>query len=66
ESCVDQYDIINCGAASNFCDIVLYSPVLSNSSPITSGAVLTCMNPYDISVPCDGSIEEILCYPVTV
>ncbi|KAJ4466354.1 hypothetical protein C8R41DRAFT_73689 [Lentinula lateritia] len=24
------------------------------------------MNPYDISVPCDGSIEEILCYPVTV
>lgn len=26
ESCVDQYDTINCGAASNFCNTMLYSP----------------------------------------
>ncbi|KAJ3888611.1 serine carboxypeptidase [Lentinula edodes] len=55
ESCVDQYDTINCGAASNFCNTMLYSPFEA-----------TGMNPYDISVPCNGSIEETLCYPVTV
>ncbi|KAF8824172.1 hypothetical protein HHX47_DHR9000060 [Lentinula edodes] len=55
ESCVDQYDTINCGAASNFCNTMLYSPFQA-----------TGMNPYDISVPCNGSIEETLCYPVTV
>ncbi|KAJ3850914.1 serine carboxypeptidase [Lentinula lateritia] len=55
ESCVDQYDAINCGAASNFCNAMLYSPFQA-----------TGMNPYDISVPCNGSIEETLCYPVTV
>ncbi|GAW07315.1 serine carboxypeptidase [Lentinula edodes] len=40
---------------SNFCNTMLYSPFEA-----------TGMNPYDISVPCNGSIEETLCYPVTV
>ncbi|KAJ3979316.1 Alpha/Beta hydrolase protein [Lentinula detonsa] len=55
ESCVDQYDTINCGAASSFCQTMLTTPYRT-----------TGMNPYDISVPCNGSIEETLCYPVTV
>ncbi|KAJ3753039.1 serine carboxypeptidase [Lentinula raphanica] len=55
ESCVDQYDKISCWAASSFCDTMFMAPYRT-----------TGMNPYDISVPCNGSIEETLCYPVTV
>ncbi|KAK7047212.1 hypothetical protein VNI00_006878 [Paramarasmius palmivorus] len=53
ESCIDQFDAINCNAASNFCDQVLSEPFWASG-----------MNPYDISQPCEGGMET-LCYPVT-
>ncbi|KAI3611465.1 carboxypeptidase y precursor [Moniliophthora roreri] len=52
ESCIDQFDAIDCAAAFNFCVQLLYAPFLD-----------TGMNPYDISSPCEGSMET-LCYPV--
>ncbi|KAK0205914.1 serine carboxypeptidase [Desarmillaria ectypa] len=54
ESCIDQFDNINCAAAVNFCTNELSGPFSSTNK-----------NPYDISVDCDGPIEETLCYPVT-
>ncbi|KAF8234840.1 alpha/beta-hydrolase [Tricholoma matsutake] len=54
DSCVNQFDAINCEAASTFCQTklgVLYED--------------TGRNPYDISRQCDGKLEETLCYPVT-
>ncbi|KAG7446141.1 serine carboxypeptidase [Guyanagaster necrorhizus] len=54
ESCIDQFDDINCAAAANFCSDELFGPFSSTNK-----------NPYDISVDCDGPIEETLCYPVT-
>ncbi|KAF9077923.1 serine carboxypeptidase [Rhodocollybia butyracea] len=55
EACVDLYDSINCLAAISFC-----YPSLS-ASFMASGT-----NPYDISVPCNGSVETTSCYPVTL
>ncbi|ESK86463.1 hypothetical protein Moror_9868 [Moniliophthora roreri MCA 2997] len=53
ESCIDQFDAINCAAASDFCDQQLTGPFWDAG-----------MNPYDISSPCEGGMES-LCYPVT-
>ncbi|KAF9561528.1 serine carboxypeptidase [Agrocybe pediades] len=53
-SCEDQYDAINCGAAVQFCQGTYSTPYRS-----------TGRNPYDISRPCEGKIEETLCYPQT-
>ncbi|TFY57968.1 hypothetical protein EVJ58_g6707 [Rhodofomes roseus] len=54
ESCLDRFDSIDCEAANNFCNAELYDPFFA-----------TGYNPYDISKPCDGRIEDTLCYPVT-
>ncbi|KAF9060263.1 serine carboxypeptidase [Rhodocollybia butyracea] len=55
EACVDIYDSINCRAAMDFCDTAF------SASFWASGA-----NPYDISGPCNGTVQTTLCYPVTV
>ncbi|KAF9240283.1 Alpha/Beta hydrolase protein, partial [Melanogaster broomeanus] len=52
ESCIDQYDAMNCGAARDFCDKELLEPFFE-----------TGMNPYDISKKCEDL--DSLCYPVT-
>ncbi|GBE82719.1 Carboxypeptidase Y homolog A [Sparassis crispa] len=54
ESCRDSYDAMNCRAAVDFCGAEIEEPF--NSARY---------NPYDILKPCDGDIEETLCYPVT-
>ncbi|KAK0188280.1 serine carboxypeptidase [Armillaria mellea] len=54
DSCIDQFDSINCGAAYSFCSSVFSAPYRQ-----------TGMNPYDMSRKCDGDISETLCYPVT-
>ncbi|KAH7098173.1 peptidase S10, serine carboxypeptidase [Auriculariales sp. MPI-PUGE-AT-0066] len=51
--CVDKYDAISCGAASNFC-----------GAEIMESFFATNKNPYDISRDCDGNIAETLCYPL--
>ncbi|KAF9242675.1 serine carboxypeptidase [Melanogaster broomeanus] len=53
ESCIDQYDAMNCGAARDFCSNELEQPFFE-----------TGMNPYDISKKCEGDPDS-LCYPVT-
>ncbi|TRM62404.1 Alpha/Beta hydrolase protein [Schizophyllum amplum] len=55
ESCIDQYDAINCGSAVAICQNAISAPFLA-----------TGMNPYDISQPCNGSVATTLCYPLTV
>ena len=72
DSCEDQYDAINCGAAVQFCRSVYSQPYrdtgLSWSTYIVgkiSFDILLGRNPYDISKPCEGKIEETLCYPQT-
>ncbi|KAG2123830.1 Alpha/Beta hydrolase protein [Suillus clintonianus] len=54
ESCINQFDTMNCQAASIFCETEIFSTFFS-----------TGKNPYDISKDCDGPIEETMCYPVT-
>ncbi|RDB27300.1 Carboxypeptidase Y [Hypsizygus marmoreus] len=54
KACVDQYDAINCGAATAFCNSVYDAPYRA-----------TGKNPYDISRQCDGELKETLCYPAT-
>ncbi|KAK2459316.1 hypothetical protein APHAL10511_008671 [Amanita phalloides] len=54
EACVDLFDDINCGAAISSCYSELASPFSQTGT-----------NPYDISRPCDGDIDDTLCYPVT-
>ncbi|THU80420.1 serine carboxypeptidase [Dendrothele bispora CBS 962.96] len=53
ESCIEQYDSINCGAAADFCATTISLPYR-----------LTGLNPYDISIPCRGGPSD-LCYPET-
>jgi carboxypeptidase C (cathepsin A) len=53
ESCEDQYDYINCGAAVSFC-----------SSQYTIPFRATGRNVYDVSKPCEGGPSD-LCYPQT-
>ncbi|KAL0062356.1 hypothetical protein AAF712_010767 [Marasmius tenuissimus] len=50
-ACLDQYDAINCGAASNWCEGNLFSTFIA-----------TGLNPYDYSQKCDGKFEDTLCY----
>ncbi|KAH0586887.1 hypothetical protein H2248_005726 [Termitomyces sp. 'cryptogamus'] len=47
QACIDQFDMINCRAAVNFCDDELSAPMWA-----------TGRNVYDISKPCEGD----LCY----
>ncbi|KDQ13471.1 hypothetical protein BOTBODRAFT_146116 [Botryobasidium botryosum FD-172 SS1] len=54
KGCFDQVDALSCTAASMFCDQMISVPFFA-----------TGKNPYDISKPCEGKIEETLCYPVT-
>ncbi|KAG7090430.1 hypothetical protein E1B28_009549 [Marasmius oreades] len=54
EACLDQYDTINCGAATSWCTEQIAAPFFA-----------TGLNPYDISRKCDGKLEETLCYPLT-
>ncbi|ESK93491.1 hypothetical protein Moror_1683 [Moniliophthora roreri MCA 2997] len=54
QSCIDQFDAINCAAASNFCRDLLVLPYRDSG-----------MNPYDISKKCEGNVEEYFCYPFT-
>ncbi|KAI0276746.1 serine carboxypeptidase [Russula aff. rugulosa BPL654] len=51
-ACIDQYDEMNCRAATVFCSTELSDPY-----------VATGLNYYDISRPCGD--PESLCYPVT-
>ncbi|KAF8586718.1 serine carboxypeptidase [Ramaria rubella] len=53
DSCFDQFDAMSCGAASLFCTAELDTPFFK-----------TGLNPYDVSKPCDGKLEETLCYPI--
>ncbi|KAF5378632.1 hypothetical protein D9757_009524 [Collybiopsis confluens] len=59
DSCVDQFDAINCAAAASFCQGMISDPF------VASGTSVSSMNPYDISVPCNGSVATTLCYPIT-
>ncbi|KAF9042308.1 serine carboxypeptidase [Panaeolus papilionaceus] len=52
--CQDSYDAINCAASASFCSEAIEVPFMASG-----------LNPYDMSKPCDGSIETTLCYPVT-
>ncbi|KAI0086931.1 serine carboxypeptidase [Irpex rosettiformis] len=54
ESCYDRTDSIDCVAAYTFCSTNLELPFYT-----------TGINPYDISKPCEGSIDETACYSVT-
>lgn len=45
---------MGCLAATASCGMELEAPFFT-----------TGLNPYDISKPCDGPIEETLCYPIT-
>ncbi|KAI0310446.1 serine carboxypeptidase [Amylostereum chailletii] len=51
-SCVDQFDDMNCEAATSFCNTELMWPYFA-----------TGLNYYDISRPCEDPAS--LCYPVT-
>jgi len=51
-ACIDQYDEMNCKAASDFCSTEIAGPYFA-----------TGLNYYDISRPCGD--PESLCYPVT-
>ncbi|KAL1692251.1 Alpha/Beta hydrolase protein [Schizophyllum commune] len=55
EACIDQYDAINCRAATSVCLDAIEKPFYE-----------TGLNPYDISQPCNGTVETTLCYPITV
>ncbi|KAF8879930.1 Alpha/Beta hydrolase protein [Infundibulicybe gibba] len=54
ESCVTQYDAINCAAAYQFCRQVFGSPFIAIRK-----------NPYDVSRQCEGDIADSVmsCYP---
>lgn len=52
--CIERFDSLSCFSASTACSLELEAPFWS-----------TGLNPYDISKPCDGPIEETLCYPMT-
>ncbi|KAF7975337.1 hypothetical protein HWV62_9779 [Athelia sp. TMB] len=53
-ACIETSDAMNCEAAMSFCSTELMVPFFN-----------TGMNPYDISIECDGPIADTLCYPVT-
>ncbi|KAF8991371.1 Alpha/Beta hydrolase protein [Cyathus striatus] len=51
QSCEDKFDAIDCGAASEFCMAQFVAPYYA-----------TNLNPYDMSKPCPGSVENSECY----
>ncbi|KAK7036761.1 hypothetical protein VNI00_011427 [Paramarasmius palmivorus] len=53
ESCIDQFDAINCNAAVKFCEESFTSPFWK-----------TGKNPYNLNQLCEGGLE-VLCYPAT-
>jgi len=73
ESCIDQFDAINCGAAGSFCDDSLATPFFESCAPYLLSSQIAspftrsseAKNPYDISRECEGDIADTLCYPVT-
>ncbi|KAG8755140.1 hypothetical protein FRC14_004314 [Serendipita sp. 396] len=52
--CLHRFDTMACQAASAMCEMEIAAPFFMSG-----------LNPYDISKPCDGPIEETLCYPIT-
>lgn len=64
--------MMNCEAASNFCDAEISEPFFATGRfydfprPHTHVYTMVGMNPYDLSKVCDGPIEETLCYPITL
>lgn len=73
EACLDVFDEINCSAALSFCSSQLSGPFsetgTSPHNPCLKTSVddASCagLSPYDISRPCDGDIEDTLCFPIT-
>jgi hypothetical protein len=73
ESCKEQFDAINCRAATSFCAEVYEKPYratgmltfFSQINNSTNTVNCTGRNPYDITQPCEGERAETLCYPVT-
>ncbi|KAI0772248.1 serine carboxypeptidase [Irpex lacteus] len=51
ESCFDTTDNIGCAAALSFCSFTVELPFYE-----------TGMNPFDITKPCEGSIQDSSCY----
>ncbi|KAJ8457603.1 hypothetical protein ONZ45_g18247 [Pleurotus djamor] len=54
-ACIDHFDAIDCGAATNLCQEAVSAPYH-----------LAGKNPYDISKDCEGKREETHCYPLTI
>ncbi|KAL1739185.1 Alpha/Beta hydrolase protein, partial [Schizophyllum fasciatum] len=54
EACVDQYDALNCGSAVFVCENAINAPFYESG-----------LNPYDMSQPCNGTVDTTLCYPAT-
>ncbi|KAH7098183.1 peptidase S10, serine carboxypeptidase [Auriculariales sp. MPI-PUGE-AT-0066] len=53
-ACDDHFDDISCNAAHQFCRDKLEAPFIG-----------TGRNIYDMSQPCNGTIAETICYPLT-
>ncbi|THU77428.1 alpha/beta-hydrolase [Dendrothele bispora CBS 962.96] len=53
QSCIDQFDMINCAAANHFCNSEIQVPFMT-----------TGRNPYDYTKMCEGDFMDTLCYPV--
>ncbi|KAG5353627.1 hypothetical protein C0989_004308 [Termitomyces sp. Mn162] len=65
QACIDQFDMINCRAAVNFCDDELSAPMWATGERIMDFLGTSMINDtaqgrnvYDISKPCEGD----LCY----
>ncbi|TEB20364.1 serine carboxypeptidase [Coprinellus micaceus] len=54
QACIDIFDEFSCQAATSFCSEELEEPL-----------ILSGLNPYDITVECEGEIEDTICYPIT-
>ncbi|KAE9394304.1 alpha/beta-hydrolase [Gymnopus androsaceus JB14] len=63
ESCVDQYDAINCYAAMSFCQSMLEAPYFASGNCHYHHHSRTRMIS---AVPCNGTVSTTLCYPMTV
>ncbi|EIM83897.1 serine carboxypeptidase [Stereum hirsutum FP-91666 SS1] len=55
DSCIDQYDQINCQAAHQFCDTELTVPMFSSGLSV-----------YDIRTVCEGEVTETICYYISL
>ncbi|KAJ3532604.1 hypothetical protein NMY22_g7676 [Coprinellus aureogranulatus] len=54
ECCIDTFDKLNCQSAIAFCEAEMMHPIFATS-----------VNPYDLSVPCEGGLDDALCYPLS-